>query len=104
MSGSRATVTNSQVGVTAPANIAKLTGIVVAFGEWEILALAKQIRRQRDLDNFLKAALDAITGIVIVDDALVAELDVRKRYSITPKMVLTVVPLTSLPANRRAAS
>src|SRR5262245_21972481 len=32
-----------------------------------------------DLDNFLKAALDAITGIVVADDSLVVELDALKR-------------------------
>src|SRR5262245_65865770 len=51
MNGTRATVTNSQVGVTGPANIGTLTAeqehIVAPLGEREILALAKQIRRQR---------------------------------------------------------
>jgi Holliday junction resolvase RusA-like endonuclease len=56
-----------------------------------------------DLDNLLKAALDAITGIVVADDSLVVEIDARKHYSIAPKMVLTVAPLAISPAARRAA-
>jgi Holliday junction resolvase RusA-like endonuclease len=56
-----------------------------------------------DIDNYVKAAADALNGIVITDDALIVELDARKRYSGDPKMVLTVMPLAALPANRRAA-
>jgi Holliday junction resolvase RusA-like endonuclease len=60
--------------------------------------------RRPDLDNFLKAALDAISGIVVADDSLIVEPVATKRYSIAPKMLLTVTPLTALPATRRAAS
>jgi Holliday junction resolvase RusA-like endonuclease len=54
-----------------------------------------------DLDNYVKAALDAINGIVIADDALVVELEACKRYGPDPKVVLTVTPLAALPANGR---
>ena len=65
-------------------------------GKWRAAAITGVIRptTRPDLDNFLKAALDAIN----------VELDARKRSSLAPKMVLTVTPLTALPATRRAAS
>lgn len=46
-----------------------------------------------DLDNYVKAALDALIGIVLTDDSLVVELEARKRYGVDPKIVLTVTPL-----------
>jgi Holliday junction resolvase RusA-like endonuclease len=46
-----------------------------------------------DLDNFVKAALDAINGIVICDDAQITTISARKVYGLDPKIVLTVTPL-----------
>lgn len=46
-----------------------------------------------DLDNFLKAVLDAINGVVVADDAQVIEIAARKTYSVTPKTVLTIHPI-----------
>lgn len=43
-----------------------------------------------DLDNFLKAVLDAINGIVVGDDAQVTEIRASKIYSLAPKTILTV--------------
>jgi Holliday junction resolvase RusA-like endonuclease len=56
-----------------------------------------------DLDNYIKSGLDAINGIVIADDALVVELEARKRFGVDSKLVLTVTPLAALAANARAA-
>jgi Holliday junction resolvase RusA-like endonuclease len=53
-----------------------------------------------DLDNYLKAALDAINTIVVVDDSYVVELDVGKKFGIQPKLVLTVIPLAAEPSKR----
>jgi Holliday junction resolvase RusA-like endonuclease len=47
-----------------------------------------------DLDNFVKAALDAINGIAIVDDAQVVEISARKIYGVNPKTVVTISPLS----------
>jgi Holliday junction resolvase RusA-like endonuclease len=46
-----------------------------------------------DLDNFLKAVLDAINGIVIIDDSQIVEIAARKIYG-APKTVLTIFQLT----------
>ena len=56
-----------------------------------------------DIDNYVKAAADAISGIVVTDDALIVELDARKRYGTDPKVVLTITPLPALPSNGRVA-
>ena len=47
-----------------------------------------------DLDNYVKAALDAINGIVVVDDAQVVEISARKVYGVNPKTIVTVAPLS----------
>jgi Holliday junction resolvase RusA-like endonuclease len=64
-------------------------------------ALAGDIRptSRPDLDNYLKAALDAINGIVVADDSLIVEFDARKRYGLDPKVVLTITPLGTAPSN-----
>jgi len=54
------------------------------------------------LDNYAKAATDALNGIVVADDSLIVELDARKRYGTAPKVVLTVMPLSARPANGNA--
>jgi Holliday junction resolvase RusA-like endonuclease len=46
-----------------------------------------------DLDNFIKAGLDALNGVVLADDGLVVEIQARKRFSATPKVVMTVATL-----------
>jgi Holliday junction resolvase RusA-like endonuclease len=53
-----------------------------------------------DTDNLLKAALDSIIGIVIVDDALICDVVACKRYGVTPKTILTIQPI---PEQARAA-
>jgi Holliday junction resolvase RusA-like endonuclease len=46
-----------------------------------------------DIDNFLKSGADALNGIIVVDDSLITEVRARKRYSESPKLVMTVYPL-----------
>ena len=46
-----------------------------------------------DLDNFVKAAKDAMNGIVWVDDSQVVTTEARKCYSERPSVGITVVPL-----------
>jgi Holliday junction resolvase RusA-like endonuclease len=55
-----------------------------------------------DVDNFLKAIFDAITNIVVVDDAQIVDVCATKKFSIAPKMVATVFPLAAVSSNRRA--
>lgn len=45
-----------------------------------------------DCDNYLKAALDALNGIVFTDDARVTDLVVRKRYALEPRLEIVVEP------------
>ena len=56
-----------------------------------------------DVDNYLKAIVDAINTIVVADDAQVVEVYAKKKYSIAPKMIATIFPLDATPSNRRAS-
>jgi Holliday junction resolvase RusA-like endonuclease len=56
-----------------------------------------------DVDNYLKAILDAISTIVVADDAQVVEVHATKLFGVAPKMVATVFPLDAAPSNRRAS-
>lgn len=55
-------------------------------------ALTGEIRPcvKPDIDNFVKAALDALNGVVFADDKQVVRLEASKRYSLQPKLVVTV--------------
>ena len=57
-----------------------------------------------DVDNYVKAAADAISGIVVADDSQIVELEARKVYSIAPKLIVTVSTLPALGSNGRAAA
>jgi Holliday junction resolvase RusA-like endonuclease len=43
-----------------------------------------------DADNFLKAAIDGLNGIVFKDDSQAVDLHVSKRYSETPHLAICV--------------
>src|SRR5690606_194541 len=43
-----------------------------------------------DIDNFVKAALDALNGVVFADDKQVVRVEAEKRYALQPKLVVTV--------------
>jgi Holliday junction resolvase RusA-like endonuclease len=47
-----------------------------------------------DLDNFVKSGLDSINEIVVRDDSQIVEVSARKRYAVSPKLVMTVFPLS----------
>jgi crossover junction endodeoxyribonuclease RusA len=49
--------------------------------------------RRPDLDKLLRAVGDAVTGVVITDDARIARMDAVKLYGDTPRALLTVVAL-----------
>jgi Holliday junction resolvase RusA-like endonuclease len=44
-----------------------------------------------DVDNFAKAALDGMNGIVFHDDAQIVRLEVSKRYGPTPCLAIVVM-------------
>lgn len=46
--------------------------------------------KKPDLDNIAKCVCDALNGIAYKDDAQVCNLTVRKRYSNTPSIVVTI--------------
>jgi hypothetical protein len=45
--------------------------------------------------------LDAVNGVVLIDDSLVVEIMAIKCFGIDPKVVLTVTPLPAQASNRR---
>jgi Holliday junction resolvase RusA-like endonuclease len=49
--------------------------------------------KRPDLDNTVKAALDALNTVVFRDDAQVVEIVARKVYSQQPCLIVTVAPL-----------
>jgi Holliday junction resolvase RusA-like endonuclease len=55
-----------------------------------------------DADNFVKAGLDAINAIVVSDDSLVVDLVVRKKYALTPQLIIVVTPLPASAAQGRS--
>src|SRR5215472_13468168 len=54
-----------------------------------------------DIDNYVKTALDAINTIVVTDDALVVEMQARKRFSEQPKLTAIIIPLDAAASNSR---
>jgi Holliday junction resolvase RusA-like endonuclease len=55
-----------------------------------------------DVDNYVKAAIDSLNEIVVRDDSQIVEITARKRFSIAPKLVMTVFPLGAACSNRGA--
>jgi len=49
----------------------------------------KPIKRP-DLDNYVKAALDALQGVVFRDDSQICEIRAKKTYSETPGMNIII--------------
>lgn len=69
-------------------------------GEHYLKPTAPQVLVSRgvgDIDKLARAVLDALTGVAIVDDSLVAELHVSKRYSVGAEGPHTVVRLRRMP-------
>jgi len=51
-----------------------------------------------DTDNYAKAALDAVSAIVVTDDRLVVELFAIKRYATAPGLTITIAALPAVAA------
>jgi Holliday junction resolvase RusA-like endonuclease len=54
-----------------------------------------------DVDNYVKAALDAINAIVVSDDSLVVELRALKQFAAVPQLRVTIFPIDAAPSNRK---
>jgi Holliday junction resolvase RusA-like endonuclease len=54
-----------------------------------------------DTDNYAKSILDALNGIVLVDDAQVVELHAVKKFGVAPKLIATVFPIAAACSNER---
>lgn len=46
-----------------------------------------------DLDNYIKSTLDALNGILWIDDSHIVDLHAHKRYSDRPRIEITVKEL-----------
>jgi Holliday junction resolvase RusA-like endonuclease len=57
-----------------------------------------------DADNYIKAALDAINAIVIIDDSLIVELAAIKQYASVPQIQIVVEPLLALAAQSKGGA
>ena len=53
-------------------------------------AIAGKLAPKGDVDNYAKSVLDALNGIVWVDDKQITQLTALKRYSSTPALTVTV--------------
>lgn len=64
-----------------------------SWAKWKqeaALAGALPVTSRPDLDNVVKAALDAINGVVFRDDAQVYQVDARKAYGEKPRVFIRV--------------
>jgi Holliday junction resolvase RusA-like endonuclease len=55
-----------------------------------------------DVDNYIKARLDSLNEIVVRDASQIVEITARKRFSIAPKLAMTVFALDAGCSNRGA--
>lgn len=62
------------------------------FAAAALVGTARPVKRP-DLDNVVKAALDALNSVVFRDDAQVVEIVARKTYSAQPCLIVTVEAL-----------
>jgi Holliday junction resolvase RusA-like endonuclease len=100
---------NGQPPITVPVR-AEITVDLPVPTSWSMkrrdAALRGAIRptSRPDTDNYIKAALDAVNAIVIVDDSLVVELAAIKQYALIPQLTIKIVPLPALTAQGRTTS
>lgn len=69
--------------VAIPASLSKVKRAAALSGD------LKPVTRP-DIDNYVKAALDGLNGVVFRDDNQVTDLRVRKRYSDAPRLEIVV--------------
>ena len=70
-----------------------------------LAALAGEIAptARPDLDNYIKAALDAINAIVVADDSQVVDLVAIKRYAPVPALTIMITSLPALTAQGKTS-
>lgn len=49
-----------------------------------------------DTDNYIKSFLDALNGVIWIDDALITDLHVKKRYSDHPRIEMEVLKIQQI--------
>ena len=74
------------VSVTPPASWSKKKRMLAVQGT--VLPAVRP-----DLDNYLKAAMDACNKIVFADDGQITDMIVTKRYAADPSLVLTMAEI-----------
>lgn len=81
--------------------------VTVIFGRAVQKSISKKERKLRllgrhrpivkpDLDNYIKSALDALTGVLWVDDNAIVKLIAEKRYMEQPKIEIEVRSMTNV--------
>jgi Holliday junction resolvase RusA-like endonuclease len=89
----RAMLENSPVEGAVVVTVTAFLSVPKSFGKAErAMCLDGRIKptTRPDADNYAKAALDGCNGILFRDDSQIADLIVRKRYSATPRLVITM--------------
>lgn len=81
--------------------------VTVIFGRSVQKSISKKERKSRllgrhrptvkpDLDNYIKSALDALTGVLWVDDNAIVKLVAEKRYVEQPRIEIEVRSMTNV--------
>jgi Holliday junction resolvase RusA-like endonuclease len=89
---------NGRSPITGPVRIEVLVELPIPTS-WSqrkrAAAITSSVRptSKPDIDNYLKAALDAISTIAFVDDAQIVELRAINKYGVNPKTVVSIFPL-----------
>jgi Holliday junction resolvase RusA-like endonuclease len=95
--------------LTGPVSIRIMVNlqIPVSWPKWNRRAAATGAifpTSRPDLDNFGKVVLDALNGIVFVDDSQVTDMIATKRYSADPGLILTVAEIALAEAEKGRAA
>jgi len=69
--------------IAIPASWSKKKRALAAFNEIKVVS-------RPDLDNYIKAALDGMNGVVFNDDSQIVHLIAAKKYDTNPRLVITV--------------
>lgn len=86
--------------ITGPVSVRIMVTLPIAksWPKWKRLAAAKNEllpTSKPDLDNYVKVGLDALNGIVYVDDAQVTDMIPTKRYGVEPSLVMIVAEIAA---------
>src|SRR5215472_7757017 len=94
---------NGRPPITAPVRAEIIVDLPVPTS-WSMkrrdAALRGEIRptSRPDADNYIKAALDSINEIVVIDDSQIVEITAIKQYASIPRLKISIEPLPTLTA------